>query len=744
MKMGVSGKKILTGTFNGKNFENLFTVTLVLAFILVTVTGILSFVRLNRIIYVVDEAIHPNHDLDRVDQIYDDLLRADNYVKSYNLTRNADDLKHFNDLADIAGGKMEALRAIVKNDPQLAPFSDTLKTLVKDKIYNLNILIGIKMKPDSVMDEGTRQAEELAWVRNDKIIMDRMRKLISDLDLAESKRMKEGTYSAELEAAELKTIIATFGIGSLLLIFLAGIAIYIYSRRNSEYRLAMRDARNKAEELARAKQQFLANMSHEIKTPMNVISGYISQILQHPLENSQREQMEIVKKSSDHLLELLNNLLDLSRLQANKLELIQTGFSPAAMVRDMHQWLTPSAQEKGLEFNVVIDQGIPPLISGDPVRLRQILFNLAGNAIKFTDHGSVSMIVRAGHDLNDRQTIVFEVSDTGPGIPEEEKDTIFSEFRQGNLLSSSRPEGAGLGLAITSRLVELMDGVISMKSTPGAGSVFTVEIPFLPTTDEDAVPQAKVEPDTRKLSGLNILIVDDEPYNRGLLKLILRKYQCEILEAQSGEEAVKLASSKVLDLILIDIHMPGMTGTEAAFEIRRNLTNPAGIVPIIALSAAVTSEEEDELRMSGIDAYIEKPFDEGRLINTINGLLGKSNKPEKLEAVFSLDPLRASCAGDLAFFREMVQTFLKDTSEGLNEMQDLLSKGETAALPELAHKLGSPCRHLKADRLSYLLKEIETNTGKLRSDELADLINQAMEEFGKIKKGMLEEPEFKS
>jgi len=788
-------------SFENNRFEGIVSISLVLAFILVLVTGILSFVRLNSIIYTVDKAIHPDYSLSMVKDISNDLIRAENRVKSYNLTRNEADMVRYNELMEIASTKMKDLQEKMKNDRALSPYMDTLNILVEEKFDILDMLLiikeeypvenamegilmdiylnnkpGISVIPkdsltvdeitlrlkkaqqDAVSEERIRNEQELEWTRYDKLIMDRINRLIANLELRETANLKLNTGLAEKEAAEVKTIISTFGLALLFLLLLAGIVIYLYVRRNNEYRRILKKAKADAEELALAKQRFLANMSHEIKTPMNVISGYLRQILQSPLDQQQREQLEIVKKSSDHLLQLLNDLLDLSRLQANKLELIRSDFSPGDLVRDMHQWFTPAASEKNLHFMVEIHPEVPVLVSGDPVRLRQILFNLAGNAIKFTDQGIVTLTLSPGTGTGEKTTLVFEVSDTGPGISSEDQDKIFTEFGQGNAVSAKRSEGAGLGLAITSGLVELMGGAMKVTSSPGKGSAFRVELPFEPASG-DGVPPLTEKLPVNELDGLRILVVDDEAYNRGLLKLILGKYNCEVIEASDGFEAVSLAREKQPDLVLMDIHMPGMSGTDAAYEISRAFSGSGKEMPVIALSAAITAEEKERYRQSGIADCISKPFEEEQLLNAILGMIHKTgissvtipgvDNPEADRHVpagtgYNLESLRASCGGNTSFFREMVEMFLKNTETGLKEMEGLIAAGSWDELAGLAHKISPPCRHLKAETLYSFLKQIEQQAAAREQKLAGTALEQAREEFDRIKSDILARSEFKT
>jgi signal transduction histidine kinase len=228
----------------------------------------------------------------------------------------------------------------------------------------------------------------------------------------------------------------TYGLAALLLLLLVAISIFTCILRNTEYRKVLSEAKADAEDLARKKEGFLANMSHEIRTPMNIISGYLDLILKGKLAESQREKVEIVKKLSTHLIQLLNNLLDLSRVQAGKLELLDNEFNPREIIGDMEQWFAASAKDKGLKLETVVDPSMPQWLAGDPVRLRQILFNITSNAIKFTSSGRVSISMSPGQYKNGKIFTILEVSDSGTGISKEDQQRIFEQFEQVNPLGS--------------------------------------------------------------------------------------------------------------------------------------------------------------------------------------------------------------------------------------------------------------------------------------------------------------------
>ncbi len=819
-------------------FESLMTLSLLLAFILVIVTGVLSFVRLNNIIFSVNNSIRPDRRLELVKEIYSNLIQAENNVKTYTLTRDEEDMTRFYEIAEITGEKMDELMQRVKKDQVIFPFIDTLDLLVEAKFTVLDRLLVnqdellVKKAMDEVMKnitpekppepdpeiqdelqldeitdtiaeqepakkenffsrlfgkkktaeeqttdtlipaepvitqtpeqtevemvtveelgEEVRKAQlkamavdkvrrelELDLFRQDRVIMEKIRILMAELESRETARLKENTRTAEKEASEVKLIMLSFGAASLLLLLLAGTIIFIYIKKNNEYRRIMKQARQDAEALALAKERFLANMSHEIRTPMNIISGYLGQVMQSPLNPEQQDHISIVKKSADHLLQLLNNLLDLSKLQASKLEMLETEFSPAELVRDMQLLFSRAASEKNLQLLIETSDSLPATLISDPVRLRQILFNLVGNAVKFTDKGSVTIRAFPGNDTGGKKLIVFEVADTGIGIPADETGRIFGEFEQGTSRVEQKSSGTGLGLAITAKLAELLGGTINVESTTGKGSTFRVEIPYVPANSPSQNVTGSGIPGSELLDGLVVLVADDEVYNRSLLKLILGKFNCTIVEAGNGKEALAAVQSGNAGIILMDIRMPGMNGPDAAREIRK-ISNERGLhIPIIALSADMTQDDMADFRQNGFDECLLKPFEEHHLLQLIISLVRKNRDVPQ----YDLQPLRESCQGNEAFFKDMVRMFLESTATGLDEMEGLVKQNDLQNAAELAHKISAPCRHVKAEKLYQLIKQIENELKTNNTGNFAfETVQQAKHEFEMIRKDILSKP----
>lgn len=578
------------------------------------------------------------------------------------------------------------------------------------------------------LGEKELRLKEMELLQQNQVVMDRIRAMIHVLEQQGAESLAHETGQAERKAGEVRAIIMAFGLASSLLLILTALVIYRYIRKNEEYKTVLNKAREDALELAGAKELFLANMSHEIRTPMNIISGFLDQVLQGRLEDDQQEKLAIVKRSSDHLLRLLNDLLDLSRLQAGRLELFESGFSPAALAMEVCQSLKPSADIKNLTLLASADPALPVTLIGDEARVRQILFNLAGNAIKFTGAGTVS--VHAGMvSGNDRTvTVAFEVKDTGIGMQPDELKRVFENFEQVKAGPGKKNEGAGLGLSITRQLVNLMGGSIQVESRSGHGSSFRVELPFGKVNVQSPPATASSQKEKSVLSGSVILVADDEEYNRKLARVILEKHGCQVVEAVSGNEAVVVVESQPVDLVLMDVRMPGMNGPEAAARINDICITRGIYLPVIAVSAAINAGDVISWRKSGIGDVLLKPVTEEELIKKVSDHLARP------WASLDLEPLRLSCAGNVDFFREMIRLFIKDTEAGLEMISKAMQNGDWGNVSAMAHKISSPCRHLKAERLHSLLKKIEIAADDAAEPQAAeDALEQARTEFKLIR-----------
>jgi PAS domain S-box-containing protein len=396
----------------------------------------------------------------------------------------------------------------------------------------------------------------------------------------------------------------------------------ITSQKLTEEKLI--EANRKAEEAVKAKQQFLANMSHEIRTPMNAIIGFTKVILKTNLNQKQREYLNAIKLSGDALIVLINDILDLAKVDAGKMTFEHIPFRLSASINAMLRLFEAKIQEKNLELIREYDERIPDILVGDPVRLHQIILNLISNAIKFTSRGHITVKVGIEKETDTEVTVRFSVSDTGIGIPEHKLGDIFDNFQQASSETARIYGGTGLGLAIVQKLVEGQGGTVSVTSKQGEGSTFSIVLTFNRTTDDaqPAVePGIEIEPDSKNIK---VLVVEDIALNQLLMKTLLDEFGFEHELAANGKVAVKKLQKSNYDIVLMDLQMPEMNGFEATEYIRTKLRLE---IPIIALTADVTTDDVKKCRSVGMNDYISKPVDERVLYEKI---IRFARKPDPL------------------------------------------------------------------------------------------------------------------
>ncbi len=768
-----------------------------LAILIISATGYLSFRSLSSIVSSIQVKSKPDMRLVIIRELTSDLEKAENSVRMFIRTRKQKDVTPYYSTIALFDSKIERLHDASLEDTVLLNQIDTIRKLMEENIVNWNLML--KLYHNDSVDNYIRKLsarmavaasndkenegsilrrvfgkKAMTTLDQNKIIQDlntierqdsinnsrllaaeahlastgneireRFYILISKMEEEVNNSLKSNAAAADKLALQTYRWLAGFTILGSLLVIVVLIIVARYVHKTRAYEKALIKSKEETEKLAQMREQFMANMSHEIRTPVNAIYGFSEQLLYRSFDDKNRQILQIIKSSSDHLVKLVNDILDFSKLQAGKIVLQPTHFEIKKAFEEVQLLFETRAFEKNTRLYHTISESTPPVLFGDSYRLKQILFNLVGNSVKFTKDGEIHFSVDIQKQAAAGFNLIVKVSDTGIGIREDMQKKVFEDFTQEEMDTSKKYGGTGLGLSIVKKLVELHNGTLSLESKKNKGTIITCSMPYAKGNAKmlpALVPTLQI-PDQFKR--LKILIVDDEEYNRLLFKTILDRWKVQYDEAEDGQTAIELVKSNRYDMVFMDIRMPQLDGLTSTGFIRKELKRSEEELPVIGISATHTAEDIQKYRNVGMNTFLAKPFTEKMLLDVMSLLMKVGPvepapftvlEKQETNPDIDLSDLYHLANNDKPFIRIMLAQFIESTERGLEEIRKSVEKGETKIAADTAHKISAPCKHVGANVLYSGLKSIEKfNGGNNGLSDLKILFSDCKQEFDVLK-----------
>lgn len=582
--------------------------------------------------------------------------------------------------------------------------------------------------------------QEDQLLANEIQLNNRLRGLLSTLEAEERLHSIDQVEAWQNTVEETSKIIIFLGAASLLVILTFVFLVTQDVIKSQQYRMELESAKNYAEGLLKSREQFMNTVTHDLRSPLNSVIGYTGLLEKSNLNKSQNRYLAQLKRSSDYLLHLVNDLLDLSRLEAGKMTVEELAFNPKNLIEETVEHAVPPEKSREVEVSVTVSQDLDTRVITDPFRIKQILTNLVSNACKFTPRGSVEVKAWLRQAKNN-PVLCIEVKDTGIGISEAQKEKVFEEFSQEDSSIEKRYGGTGLGLAISKKLTDLLQGRISLESEVGKGSTFLLEIP-ISIAEKNPQPVEEQRLHLKDATGVKVLTVDDEPAQLGLLKELIRNTGMTYQTAPNGKVALKMIKKQTPDLVLTDIQMPEMDG----FELLRNIREELNLkeLPVIALSGQPDVSPADYLKR-GFSGSLLKPYSSQKLLQIMSDLLQlqlhKEPAPQSAAAEigkgYSLTEIKNFAGEDPEAMDAILTAFIDSTRSNLEALKLASQKHQKKKVSAVAHKMLPMFRQLKVPHLIEKLAILENADGKEKREvkvpvfvaEVDDLLKQLEREI---------------
>ncbi|WP_343748972.1 ATP-binding protein [Fluviicola sp.] len=580
------------------------------------------------------------------------------------------------------------------------------------------------VKTAAVSKESRMNLYKLSLEQENNLLSKEIGQIFQAIELSDKKELLKETRHAKRVAAETNQIIFLFSIISILLIAMIVVLIITLFNKAKQTNYQLKLAKDKSDQLTEAKSRFLATMSHEIRTPLNAISGFTEQLFFEPLNQSAAKKVKIIRNSVKHLSQITNEILDLSKLEKDHIQLEKTAFNPANEIMMLREQYELQVSERNNRLVVELDEKPFPNVLGDPLRFRQVIINLISNANKFTKDGLITVDLKFKETTPGNIRCLIEVQDQGIGMSAAQKERIFEPFEQADLTVTRKYGGTGLGLSITKQIIDKQNGSIRLNSEEGIGTTFYIEIPFEITDEKIDAPRAPSRTDFSFLKDKCVLIVDDEPFNRTLLRSMFHGVNVKLLEAVNGLEALESLKNNDIDFVLLDVRMPEMNG----HELRQKMAEMETLnrIPVVGLTATLDEGKRQHMLDSGWTEVLTKPVNPEELRRILFQIYKDHSMGTELDEA-DFKSLQKLTNNNDSFYKELLQTFVSSTENGLLKIRDLIQSENWSETSELAHQLAAPFKHFGANNCYTTLKEIE-RMGK-ESNMDASSIKELIEVF---------------
>ncbi|MGE5383896.1 MAG: ATP-binding protein [Omnitrophica WOR_2 bacterium] len=616
------------------------------------------------------------------------------------------------------------LTPVIKSTTRIETDTSALTPVDKLLMGDIEKKLAI-IKRQDLKNYNELRKRELNMLQNSSLLINQITDIFKRIESSIIIETEIQSKEARIKASKSLFMIGVVSLIALSLILLLVVLIINSARKANRYRKELFLAGIQANELARVKEEFLANMSHEMRTPLNAIIGFSDLLSNTNLNENQSDYIQAVRKSSKHLLETVNDILDLSRLAAGKFQINEIPFTLKEVLDDVVPTFRLQAIEKGLRFDFECNEGSDLVLEGDPIRLRQILYNLLSNAIKFTLEGKISLTCEIKQEEDKANTVII-ISDTGIGIPKDKLESIFEEFQQVESSAARAYGGSGLGLAISKRLAKIQNGDITVESELGKGSSFKVilsyrlaselEKTFKKTESEYILSDSSLE---RK-----VLVVDDDIFNVLLTRIIGENHNLNLYIASDGLKAKEVLEHDVFDLVMTDLQMPGFTGVELVKYIRTHHDNHIANLPVIAFTANKIDRYDKKLLSYGFNEVLQKPFSEDEFLERVAYYLSTENrKPEttakitqkhngqkqlsEIENIYELDQIRIFSGGNIDQEINIINTFINSSMESMKQMRAAFNNHDFTEIKNIAHRLQTSYGHFKILQSITILNKLE-------------------------------------